>query len=367
MEFKPIKFTNSQNKEFVAVLRERVNQYFKDHNISTYGNTSMVVKMVFMLLLYFIPYGLSVAGVITNLWILLPLWIVMGFGMAGIGFSVMHDANHGSFSKNERVNRYIGFVINIVGGFALTWQIQHNTLHHSYTNIDGYDEDINPGKLLRFSPHKPRYWAHRFQHIYGWFLYGLMTLSWSTDKDFVQLIRYKRQGHKLSARRSFRRLMVELVGLKVGYFTYMLVIPMLFMPVPWWQILILFFAMHYVCGFLLGIVFQTAHVMETSAYPLPNEGGNVENSWAVHQLATTSDFAPKNRWLSWFIGGLNYQVEHHLFPNICHVHYPKIAPIVKQTALEFNLPYNVQATFIKALWKHGRMLRMLGRYDALPV
>ena len=367
MVFKPLKFANVHNKEFVAVLRERVNRYFQEHNISTYGNTNMVIKSVFMMALYFVPYGIIVSGIVDQFWLQLPLWIIMGFGMAGIGFSIMHDANHGSFSRIAKINKFIGLTINLIGGFSLTWQIQHNTLHHGYTNIDGYDEDINPGKLMRFSPHKPRYWAHRFQHIYGWFLFGLMTLSWSTDKDFVQLARYKREGHKLSGRSSYRRLLTELVLLKIGYFAYMLVIPMFFVALPWWQILILFFSTHYTCGFLLGIVFQPAHVMESCDYPLPDATGNIQNGWAIHQLATTSDYAPKSRWFSWYIGGLNFQVEHHLFPNICHVHYRKIAPIVRQTAKEFGLPYHVQSTFLTALWHHARMIKLLGQNDALPV
>jgi linoleoyl-CoA desaturase len=149
----------------------------------------MAWKTVFMISLYFVPYGLMVSGLIQNIGGLLLCWILMGFGMAGIGLSIMHDANHRAYSGNQVVNKYLGYLLNLIGEFAPNWQIQHNTLHHGFTNIDGYDEDIDPGKMLRLSPSKPRFRFHRFQHIYAWFLYGLMTLSWVMDKDFGQLNR----------------------------------------------------------------------------------------------------------------------------------------------------------------------------------
>lgn len=123
--------------------------------------------------------------------------------------------------------------------------------------------------------------------------------------------------------------------------------------------------LQFVQGFILTIVFQPAHVMPTSEYPIPDSEGNIENSWAIHQLLTTSDFSPESKIFSWYIGGLNYQVEHHLFPNICHVHYSKIAEIVKKTAREYGLPYHVQSNFLMALINHGKMLRDLGQKDLI--
>ena len=363
MDLKRLKFPKEVDPDFNRHLREKVNRYFTDNQISRFGNAGMVFKTVFMLSLYFVPYLAMMTGLVQNIWWMLFCWTMMGFGVAGIGLSVMHDANHRAYSSKSAINKYIGYLMNLIGGFAPTWQIQHNTLHHGYTNIDGYDEDIDPGKLLRFSPSRPRYWIHQFQHIYAWFLYGMMTLTWAIDKDFSQLSQYRRDGLLKLQNKSYHRLLAELIISKIVYYSYILFIPIMILPIAWWWVLIMYFIMHFIGGLTLGTVFQTAHVVPTSKFPVPDKDGKLGNSWAIHQMLTTADFSPKSWIFSWYIGGLNYQIEHHLFPNICHVHYRKIASIVKETARDFGIPYNVQPNFIRAVWSHGKMLKQLGRYD----
>lgn len=361
-----IKFPRSNPNDFISDLRSRVNDYFESHNITRYANSRMIVKSVFLLALYLIPYILVLTSKINNPWTVLGLWIIMGIGSAGIGLSIMHDANHGSYSRSARLNKYLGYLLNFIGGSAVNWKLQHNHLHHGYTNIDGMDEDIDPGVVMRLSPHKKRLWIHRWQHIYGWFLYGLMTLSWVTAKDYAQLKRYRDMGLLKKQNRSYRWLVAELIISKFFFYSYLLVLPLIFSRVAWWQTILFFTIMHFIQGFILTVVFQPAHVMPSSEYPLPDENGNIENNWAIHQLHTTSDFSPKSNIFSWYIGGLNYQIEHHLFPNICHVHYKKISHLVKQTAQEHGLPYNVQDNFLNALIDHARMLKKLGRFDTFP-
>jgi linoleoyl-CoA desaturase len=360
-----IGFAKESKAEFISELRAKVKLYFEREHISKYANPGMILKTIFMLLLYFIPYGLMISGAIVNNWLVLLLWAIMGLGMSGIGLSIMHDANHGSYSKNQQINKLLGYFMNIIGGNATNWKLQHNVLHHAYTNIDGLDEDIDPGSFLRFSPHSKRYKIHRLQHIYAWFLYSLMSISWVLARDYGQLIRYKKMGLMQKQNRTFGFRFTELVVSKIFYLAYIVVLPLIFSGATWWIILIGFLIMHMVTGFLLTIIFQPAHVMPTSEFPLPDEKGTLENNWAVHQLHTTCDFAPHSRLFSWYVGGLNYQIEHHLFPNICHVHYRKISEIVRTTAQKYSLPYNVQPTFMQALIQHGRMLRMLGRADAV--
>jgi linoleoyl-CoA desaturase len=125
--------------------------------------------------------------------------------------------------------------------------------------------------------------------------------------------------------------------------------------------------MQYIAGFLLAIIFQPAHVIDGTEYPEPDENDNLENSWAIHQMLTTTNFGNKSRWFSWYVGGLNFQIEHHLFPHVCHVHYRKIAGIVKETAAEFGVPYKSAATFVGALAGHARLLRELGRRDSISL
>jgi len=361
MEKFNIKYPAQNKPEFINELREKVGSYFEINNISKYGNLSLYLKTVFMFLLYLTPYILMLSGIIHSLGGVFICWILIGFGKAGVGMGVMHDANHHSYSKNKTINKWMEKTMYMVGGFPPNWQYQHNTLHHGYTNIDGHDEDIDPGSVMRLSPHKPLLKAHKYQYLYGWFLYGLMTLSWVTTKDIAQLKRYNKRGAQLSSNYTYKQLLRILIISKIIYFGIFILIPMLVLPFAWYWILIFFITMHFVSGFVLTIIFQTAHVVTTSVYPLPDENGSVQNNWAIHQLITTSDYSPKNKVFSWLIGGLNYQVEHHLFPNISHVHYSTIATMVKETAQKYSLPYHVQPGFLKALWEHAKMLKKLGQ------
>jgi len=360
MNITDIKFNRSDSQEFVRTLRKRVNNYFKANNISRFANRAMVIKTAVLLTTFAGIYGLIVSGVSNSILLNLGLWMVLGVVTAGIGFSVMHDANHGAYSRTPWVNAVLGYVINFIGGYSNNWKIQHNTLHHSFTNVHGMDEDIDAGSVLRFSPEQELRPFHRFQHIYAWFLYSLMTHMWATTKDFKQLFRYKKEGLLEQHGISFNRAFAEMLLIKVLYYAYLLVIPIVFAGVAWWVTLIGYLLMHFTLGFLLSCVFQTAHVMSTTEFPVPDGEGRLENNWAIHQLLTTTNYAPANRILSWFVGGLNYQVEHHLFPNICHIHYKKISKIVQETAEEFGLPYNTLPSFRSALRNHAGMLKMLG-------
>jgi linoleoyl-CoA desaturase len=362
--FEPVKFATKDQVEndFFLTLRKRVNQYFKTNNLSKNGDYRMAIKVVAMPLMYFIPYFFIVLGWYPNIYAFYGLWLMMGIGIGGCGLGIMHDANHGSLSANPKLNDFIGKILNVIGGSALNWKIQHNVLHHSFTNVHGYDEDITPrGGIVRFSPHEPVKPWHKYQYIYAWFLYGLMTIMWITVKDFMQLKRYHKLGLVESQGKNFNAEFIKLFFYKIAYYAYALVIPLLVVDFAWYYVVLGFFLMHFSAGLLLGLVFQPAHVVETSKYPMPDKDLNVEANWAVHQLATTADFAPNNALLNWYVGGLNFQIEHHLFPNICHIHYPKIAKIVQETAKEYGFDYHVQPTFIGAIINHGKMLKALGK------
>ena len=356
-----IKFNTADRPDFVKELRKRVNTYFKENNKSKYGNANMVIKTIFMLSLYFVPYFFIIFNITANSWLILSCWFLMSLGMAGIGFSIMHDANHDAYSKNKTVNKYLGYLINLVGGSSVNWKIQHNVLHHTYTNIANHDEDID-GPLMRFDYKIKRHKVHRFQQIYAWFLYGLITLSWSLKKDFIQLRRYRKKDLLKTQQISFNSAFWRLTSAKVFYISYVLVLPLIFSSQTWWLTLVFYLIMHFTCGFIISVIFQLAHVVEETQFPQPGENGQMENNFAIHQLNTTANFAKNNLPLSWFVGGLNFQIEHHLFPNICHVHYRKISTIVKETTKDFDLPYH-QNTLFGAISSHAKHLSQLGKHD----
>jgi linoleoyl-CoA desaturase len=355
-----LRFSSIQNG-FFSTLNKRVNEYFKTNGISKHANLTMVLKTIFMLCLYLIPYTLVITGVFNSLGALFILCVLMGLGVAGIGLSVMHDANHGAYSNKLWVNNALGFTLNLIGGNSFNWKVQHNVLHHTFTNVHDADEDIAPSPIFRMSPDAKLYPIHRFQHIYAWFFYGLLTMIWVFRKDFVKLSRYQKDGLVKRQKTNATKEWIVLISTKLAYLAYTVALPMIVLDVLWWQVLIGFFTMHFIAGFILAIIFQPAHVIESAEYPAPDTAGSLKDVWAVHQLRTTSNFAKNDRLLTWYVGGLNYQVEHHLFPHICHVHYEKISKIVGETALEFGLPYNNEDTFLDALKSHGRQLKALGR------
>ena len=366
MEAQVVKFNTKDRPEFYKELRKRVNDYFIENSISRHANLNMIFKTVFMLSLYFIPFTLMLTGIVSSNWAVYAMWCIMGFGMSGIGLSIMHDANHGAYSRNQNVNNAFGFVLNFIGGYHMNWRIQHNVLHHTFTNIEGHDEDINKG-IMRFTPNQKRRGIFRFQIFYAPVLYGILTLYWVTVKDFEQLIRYSRRNLLVGQGISFKSTLVRIILYKIIYYSVTLVLPILIMDAPWWIIVLGFVTMHFICGMILALIFQAAHVLENTEFHVVDENGGVENTWAVHQMKTTSNFANSSFLFSWFIGGLNYQIEHHLFPNICHVHYRKISGIVREVAHEYDVPYNEYKTFYGALKSHFTLLNQLGtgKYDRL--
>ena len=356
-----LRFNNGANRSFQTELRKRVDSYFKDNKISKNGNLHLYIKTFVMFAAYLVPYFLIVFNVFDSKGAWLLLSVLMGFGMAGIGMCVMHDANHGSYSKNDRFNKILGFFsISLLSGNSLNWRIQHNIIHHTYTNVHDHDEDIAPVGVLRFDPHTEKKAIHKFQFLYAWFFYGLMTLMWSTVKDFKQAVRYNKGGYLKSANTTFGKEIAIVIVSKILYYAYMLIPYFLIREMTLLNWLTGYLVMHYVAGFTLAIVFQVAHVTEETEYPVPNTEGSLDNNFIEHQLRTTMNFATDSRLVSYLVGGLNFQVEHHLFPGISHVHYPKISKIVESTAKEFNMPYNTEKTFAGAVLLHTKMLYKLG-------
>ena len=358
--FDAVKFIPRNDSEFGRTVRTRVDDYFKTKKISKTGDYRIWIKVIVLPLLYLVPFIFVVTNTFGgSLLAFYGLWLLMGVDLAGCGLGIMHDACHGALSKNKSVNNFVGMVLNLAGGTVINWKIQHNVLHHSFTNIDGYDEDIDPSGIMRFSPHQPVKSFYKYQVYYAWFFYGLMTFFWATFKDFLQLARYEKKGLIKAQGSTYAVEMTKLILQKVVYYAIFLGLPIVFLDIAWWHVLIGWFCMHFVGGLILACIFQPAHVVPTSEFPLPDKDLNVQGDWAKHQMLTTSNFAPSNRILSWYVGGLNYQIEHHLFPSMCHVHHRAVSKIVKKTAEEYGLPYNSQPSFLGALVNHAKVLHRL--------
>lgn len=356
-------FSTKDPLKFFRTLNSRVNNYFKENNIKKTGNWKLHLKTVVMFAIFLTPYFFLISMEMP-FWLYLLLNIVIGIGMAGVGMNVMHDGNHGSYSTKSWLNKFMGGSIYILAGNVYNWQVQHNVLHHTYTNIHGHDEDLEAGRIMRFTQQAEWRRFHKFQHYYSVFLYGLLTFNWAITTDFLQMKRYLKRKLSYGEAKSSKFLWTTLIITKVIYFSIWLVIPMI-LGITWWKVLLGFLVMHYTAGVILSVVFQLAHVVEDIAYPEPNDVGEMENTWAIHQLFTTANFAPKNWLVNYYTGGLNHQVEHHLFPNISHIHYDKISKIVKETAHEFDLPYQEFKTMSSAVASHFKHLKELGQNPQL--
>ena len=352
------KFNTTSKCQFLATTRQRVDHYFKETGYSRNANGNMWVKTIVFLTGFAGLYGLIISNIFSP-WAM--LFLAMGLGMfsAFVGFNVCHDAIHGAFSTGKKTNKAFGLIFNLLGASPYVWSITHNVVHHTYTNIPGHDEDIDvaPG-LIRISGDEPVNRAQRYQHLYAFPLYGLASLSWALRKDYKKFFQPK-VGQQVNNHP--RSEYFNLFFYKAIYYFLFIVLPLLVLDITWWQFIIGFLALQFAQGFTMGLVFQLAHVVEGTDFPMPNDDGNIEEAWAEHQMRTTANFATHNRLAAFFLGGLNRQIEHHLFPKICHIHYGAIGKIVKQTALEFNIPYNENPTFTSALRSHYRMLKKFGK------
>lgn len=352
-----IKFSNKSATSFVKDLKNQVDAYFDERSISSKANAPMVFKTVVMLALMFGPYALIMSNQFSVLW----MWgfaFIMGIGVAGIGFSVSHDALHGAYSSNSRVNSVLGLTFDMLGANGYLWKIKHNIIHHTYTNIQGIDEDLEVSGFLRLSPGSKHYPVQKYQHIYAFAVYSLSTLHWVFSKDYQNILK-KNLGPYRDITHS-RAQVALLIGMKLLYYVYMIVLPLLILDITWWQFVIGFLTVHLTAGTILGIVFQLAHVVEGPEH-FTSEGNELmEDAWQVHEMKTTSNFGRSNKLLCWYVGGLNFQIEHHLFPKICSIHYPALSPIVERVAEEHGVPYHHHHTFRNAIASHHRMLKQLG-------
>lgn len=356
-----LKFNGSDR--FLRELRRRVDAYFDRTGRRRRDCAKMYFKTATILAWCLGAYVLLMF-VVTSWWLVLPLAAVLGLSMAAIGFNIQHDAAHKAYSERAWVNKLMAMTLDLVGGSSYLWDWKHNTIHHTYTNVDGYDDDINIGFLGRLSPEQKRYPFHRLQGIYLWVLYGFLAIKWHLVDDFYNVAIGRIGGHKIP-RPKGKNLVVFVAG-KVIFFSLAFVIPM--MLHPWWAVLGVYATAAFVSGVVLSVVFQLAHCVEEADFPVAVEtasgGARVENEWAVHQVLTTANFARGNRVLSWFLGGLNFQVEHHLFHKICHVHYPELSKVVEQVCKEFGVRYNANKTFWGAVRSHFRWLVQMGRPEA---
>ena len=340
-----------------AELKRRVNHYLENNAIKATGNFKLFSKAIILMSLFVITYIHLIFFTPSTGYALLEC-ILFGSLIAAIGFNVMHDGSHGSFSKYPWLNKLAFSSISVMGASRHMWAMKHVTLHHTYTNIDGVDDDIEIGFLMRMAPTQKHYLLHRFQHIYFWILYMLLYIFWIFFADYKKYFSKKIGNvsiNEMSLAEHFEFWMVKI------YHAFIFVVLPIYL-LGWVNWLTGFLVVTCTAGFVLSIVFQLAHTVTDTEFPLAQLPDNkMPDEFAVHQIQTTANFATKSKFVSWLVGGLNFQIEHHLFPKISHVHYPAISAIVKKTCADFKLKYNEYPTVLSAIKAHIQYLKLMSK------
>lgn len=350
------RLTFGRDNSFHLDLRQKVDDYFRRTGRRQRDCLQMYLKTAIILAVFASSYLLLVF-VAANWWQAVPLAILLGLSMAAIGFNIEHDGGHHAYSNYAWVNRLMAMTLDLIGASSALWHWKHAIVHHTYTNLTGHDADIDLGALARMTPHQKRFRFHRWQHLYLWPLYGMNVIKWHLYDDFRDAVLGQHGSQKMPRPKRW-----ELAGFifgKVMFLALAFAVPLLFHRI--WTVVLFYGITAIVAGAVVTVVFQLAHVVEEAEFPLPpKDSGSVENAWAIHQVETTVNFARRSRVLSWLLGGLNFQIEHHLFPRVCHVNYPGISKLVEETCREYGLVYREHPSFRAGLISHFRWLRRMG-------
>jgi linoleoyl-CoA desaturase len=350
--------TFAKSVGFKKELNRRVEHYFKSNQIKPRDNPSMYLKSLIIItwllsawtFTVFAPVSLAVRAIGC---------VVVGLAIGGVGMSVGHDANHGGYSRHHRRNRLIGLSYDVIGLSSYLWRFRHNFLHHTYTNVLNHDVEIHGDGLVRMTPDMKHLWYHKFQHLFIWFVYPVIPFYWSFSDLKISLFERKYHDHQVP-RLSFSEI-ITLISLKLLGVVWLLGIPIYVGYSP--LVAFLGYSIAYMTyGLVICVVFMLAHVLEPAEFIVPDPHSQyIDDEWAIFQIRTTVDFAPRNPILNWYVGGLNYQVVHHLFPHVCHIHYPQLAPILAEVCEEFGVRYNVYPTFRSALVANYQWLKVMGQ------
>ena len=345
---------------FHAELRRRVDKFLNEDGFRENDCPQMYLKTFIILFGFASCYGLLVFAV-DEWWQAVPLALLLGLFIGAIGFNVQHDGGHLAYSRHAWINKLMAMTLDLIGGSSYLWHWKHVASHHIYSNITGHDADVELGFIARITPHQKRRAIHRWQHWYLWPAYGLMTIRWQLYGDFHDYVRGKIGGKRFPRPKGLD-LVVFFAG-KLLFLTLAFAVPCYFHPV--WQVIFYYVIISLVVGIVMSVVFQLAHCVEEASFPIPHvETGMMENAWAIHQIETTVNFSRNSAVITWLLGGLNFQVEHHLFPRICHINYPALSKVVEATCREYGVEYRAHKSFLSGVASHFRWLRRMGTATA---
>mmetsp|Transcript_53394 Transcript_53394/g.134092 ORF Transcript_53394/g.134092 Transcript_53394/m.134092 type:complete len:454 (+) Transcript_53394:76-1437(+) len=362
------------DSDFYPTLRSRVSKYFKDNNLSHRGDMRMYLKTLLIMTCWCLTYYY---GVIQDS---LLVTLFFGFWSAEIGLSIQHDGSHGAYSNSPLLNRVAAWGMDLIGASTFAWEYQHIVGHHAYTNLVSdcaeSDSDVLAGvPFMRMHDSQQKRWHHRYQHIFGPALFSLLTINKVFVSDIQSALTGECAGFQMDGRYGKTSNKYRFWLMKLITIVQMVVIPVYLHGVG--RGLLHFLLAHMVCGEFLATVFVVTHISSDVVTLNASKGSNpiskvcapqetsgndlvTKRDWAALQVATSVNWALDSKFWTFFSGGLNHQIEHHLFPGITHVHYSALAPIVRRTCEEFNVPYVAHPDLPSAYGSLTQYLRTMG-------
>lgn len=343
---------------FFAELKAGVEEYFVVNDLSFRANNKMLVKIALMFLL-FLAANISIYIFDHSIISLFALYAFIGGWSVLLGLNIGHDAAHNAIFKKRKHNEILLFIFEIVGTNAYNWKNRHLGAHHVFPNIMDHDSDIQQTNFVKIFPKDDHKKYHAFQHIYMPFLYLFYIFRWVIYRDFKDA-----NSKKIGAFNNSgypKKEILKMIFFKLFYISYMIVLPSLFLPFHFLTIISAFFILTVAGSLVITMVLLSTHVGEDANFPEPDENGFLPHSWSYHQVITAADFGTNSRAMNHLFGGFNHHVIHHLFPHICHIHYPSLTPILKEKAAKYNLPYRHKKYLLAAMLSHFKLLFRNGK------
>ena len=362
-EGRKIRFENGGGGAFYKEAKQAVDRYLAARGKSRFADSRMIVKALTF-------GGLALASYGGIFWSGLPSPALFGFAALFqlsalfLAVNLGHDAAHDSLFRSQRLNRLVTLAtFTLLGVDGRLWYLRHRKSHHVFPNVLGCDADIDDNPFVRLSPHHPWRPHHRLQHLYAPLLYMLVAVQSIVVQDAVYL---RKTG--LANMRNLRHSSAELFGFwfrKAVYFTLCLGLPLVFLPLPAWQIVLGWLGATAVMSLTFMALLVGTHFAEEAAFPEVAEDGSIPRGWAEHAIATSVDWSPRSRFVHFFTGGFNTHATHHLFPNVSHLHYHAIDPLVMAAARRHGLAA-ATTDLAGLMMSHWRFLRRLGRGPGDP-
>jgi len=352
--------------QFYITLKKKIEDYFIERNISPKYAPEMLLRSVLLVIAFFFFHYLSLTT--TSFPVAIIFASIVGFVAALISFMPVHEGSHASTTKSPLIWRLMGAVHDFVNGASFyNWCHQHFLGHHPFTNLtnesksetDALDPDVvtNEPDVRRIKPYQKWHDHYRWQVIYAPMLYGLLGIKFRIS-DFIILFITKKNGYIRVNPMNSWHLTMFFVG-KLFFLIYRFIVPAYYIGII--RTLGLFVVSDLITSYTLAFVFQVNHVIPQAKWPQVDTKTNTVNmDWAEMQIVTTLDYA-HGSWITTFLtGALNYQVIHHLFPYISQIHYPGIAPIVREHCKQHKIQFNYLPTFTQAFLAHIKHLSQMG-------